>query len=120
VLNHTDRNVRANAAASLGQIGDPRAIEPLALALIEQDDSVYYEAANALGQLGDARGIDVLITALKDSNSYVRYQAANALGKLGDRRALPALQWVAENDTSRPFNERMSDVAARAIKTIEH
>ena len=116
-----DRHVRRAAATALGQLGDPRAVNPLIRALNDSDSGVRGAAATALGQLGDTRAVNPLITviqndewsvreaavaalgnigahavgpliaALHDQDEYVRRAAAGALGQIGDPRAVKAL-----------------------------
>jgi len=76
----------SNAAAALGLIGDPRAVEPLiaTLAVHGKSNSVVHNAAvEALGQIGDARAVEPLIAALRDETSKVHETVIKALGKIG-------------------------------------
>lgn len=131
--------IRQRAAAALGDIGDPRVIEPLATAL---RDNVYdvrlravealgklgrpalqplcsalrvrglgQSAAKALGEIGDPRAIKPLCAALKDENSGVRASAAKALGIIGDSRAVGPLCVVLK---ASDLTEATPDVAAIA------
>ena len=68
----------------LGQIGDPRAIEPLNKRLNDANKYVRRRAANALINVGDERSVKPLIKALEDSEKKVRARSAEALGKIGD------------------------------------
>jgi hypothetical protein len=98
-----DSVVRAMAAEALGELGDPKAVDPLINALkYEAYDTydTYYvraSAAAALGELGDPKAVDPLINALKDDDydtydTYlVRASAAAALGELGDPKAVDPL-----------------------------
>lgn len=58
--------IRRDAAEALGEIGDPRALEPLIAALRDKDKSLTLVAAEALGQIGDPRAIEPLISIFKD------------------------------------------------------
>ena len=90
-LNDDDSTVRSNAASTLGQFGDHRALPALIKALNDDNNTVRDEAAQALGKLGNNRAVPALINALKDDDGRVRLSAASTLGKLGDKRAIPAL-----------------------------
>lgn len=83
-LQHDDFRVRRQAAAALGVLGDTQAVEPLLLALVEdQIAEVRENAAYALGQLEDARAVEPLKTAaLGDPDSQVRSTAMRALDHL--------------------------------------
>lgn len=85
--------VRCDAAAALGDLGDPGAREPLAQHLSD-DDEVRFEAAFALASLRDGRGRSILEAALESNRR--RSDACEALRRLGDPAALPALSAAAE------------------------
>jgi HEAT repeat protein len=72
----------------LGEIKDPRAVDPL-ITVLKKDlnADVRQAAASALGNIKDLRAVNPLIAALKDANASVRQQAAWALGKIKDARA---------------------------------
>ena len=59
---------RRNAIAALGQLGSPRAVEPLVGLLAQQDSSYRGNAAEALGRLGDPSAVEPLVTALVDDD----------------------------------------------------
>jgi HEAT repeat protein len=76
-----DYGVRRVAAEALGEIGDPRAVDPLTNAL--NDDKVVRRAAiRALGEIG-APAVVPLTNALKDGKEVVRGAAAEVLVKIG-------------------------------------
>jgi len=80
----TDTQIRVNAASTLGESGNPRAVEPLIEAL--GDDEEFGRcavAAEALGRLGDRRALEPLKEAFGDRES-VRCAAAAALEKPGE------------------------------------
>ncbi len=77
---------------ALGEIGDERAVQPLADQLLMDNDTVRPQAARALGLIGDTRAIKPLSETLKaDDESAVRAQAAWALRQIGTKRALEAV-----------------------------
>ncbi len=113
--------VQAKAIKSLGQIKDPRAIEPLigklrkgkgiiakttieALvkigepavpplinALKSESNSLKTGVAKILGQIGDPRAVEGLIGILEDEKNQVRIAAINALGEIGQPSAIESL-----------------------------
>jgi len=91
-LNHKDPEVRRDAVVRLGQTRDPRALEPLILALQDEDSSVKIEAMTCLGRLKDPRAIEPLVKALDvskyRSNSFMF--AGQALAEIGE----PAIESV--------------------------
>lgn len=79
-------DIRAIAAAALGQIGDARAVPALIEVLKASDRDVQ---RSAIEEVGNVRKVvvDPRIDALKNS----KMSACKALGQLGDARAVPAL-----------------------------
>jgi len=84
-------DVRCQAAAALGKIGDVRAVEPLIEALKDPNADVRAWASYAFTKISDPRAIEPLVTALKDPDWRMRNNAAFALGKIGDTRAVEPL-----------------------------
>jgi HEAT repeat protein len=78
-----DPSKRWIAAQSLGQIGDPDALNVLEEALREDVDEVRYHVAIALGRIGDERAIPSLTKALQDKKRGVRQEARKSLIALG-------------------------------------
>jgi HEAT repeat protein len=80
-LNDNGFKGRDGAATTLGEIGDPQAIDPLIQILknTSEESSLRIEVALALGAIGNDRAIDPLIQASKDSNKDIRYYASDAL-----------------------------------------
>ena len=125
-----DRHVRGPAVTALGQLGDPRAVNPLIRALNDSDSGVRGAAATALGDLGDdgaakplitviqndewsvreaavaalgnigAHAVGPLIAAPHDQDEYVRRAAAEALGQIGDPRAVEALTSALDDESA--------------------
>jgi hypothetical protein len=73
---------REAAVYALGELKDPRAVEPLIEALKDKDWSVRKRAVEALGKLKDPRAVEPLIEALKDEVWNVRRSAADALQEI--------------------------------------
>jgi len=126
--------VRKYAAILLGRIGDPRAIEPLSMALYDLHHDVGKASAEALVRFGAAsfevlvealehpemwiriHSVDVLpkieeprvalvlLEMLKDPEREVKKHVIEAMGQLGDPRTLPALQEVAANRADRELH----------------
>ena len=112
-LRDRDWRVRCAAVQALGDLGDPRGVEPLIAALKDESRLVRYTAAWALGELGDARGVEPLIAALNDGDWALRYCAARALGKLGDARAVGPLKELLSDE-----NEDVRKAATGALEKL--
>ena len=93
-LQNEDKDVRVNAAWTLGQRVESAvdAVPILIRALRDQDEWVRYHAALALGEIGEgaSNAVPALMHALRDQDKYVRRYAVGALGKIG-KGAVPAL-----------------------------
>lgn len=99
-LRDDDSSIRAEACDALGELQDPRAVDPLIQALQDRDYQVRSNAAYALGEIDDARAVEPLIQALLDEESAVRGNAAEALGKIKDKRAVEPLILAANDEDS--------------------
>ncbi len=143
-LKSTDPFVRAGAARTLGDLGNPEAIEPLIGVL--NDENLYVRAytAEALGKFQDSRALHPLIEAMNDEAFFVRAHVVEALGDLGDPMAVqplvallegasdrikPYVAWalgeIRDTSSVRPLIEALKDkaccdVAAKALKQITH
>jgi len=87
--------IRGGAAKALGMIGDLRAVEPLILALIDNDRYVIIQAAWALGEINDGRAVAPLANLLKaflqsNKRGDVVESVFYALQKLGNSQAMDA------------------------------
>ncbi len=106
-----------HAAEALGQIGDPRAVEPLIAKLQDKEHDSRYVAAQALGMIKDRRAVEPLIAALREGVSgghgkssddrqatglhLLGIMAAEALGRIKDPRAVePLIVVLKEGDPS--------------------
>lgn len=137
--------IRRFAARLLGRIRDPRAIEPLGMALYDMHFEVGQAAAESLAGFGEAglrvlgealkhpeawlrqhavfgltlsgdkRIVPVLLNMLADPEREVVKQVIQSLGKLKDQRALPALQAIA----IRRADRELSSLARDAIQALE-
>jgi len=75
---------RAVEPQALGEIKDPRAIEPLIAASKDADVKVRRRAVQALGEIKDSRVVEPLIAARNDTDSNVRALAGKALAEITD------------------------------------
>ncbi|HNR26713.1 MAG TPA: HEAT repeat domain-containing protein [Methanobacteriaceae archaeon] len=102
---------------SLGEIGDPQAIEPLK-EILEGDrrEDTRELAAYSLGNVGDPGANEVLGRVARDENeSYViRETAVSALGKIGDPQAIRLLIKVYEENES----DKLGEIAATILREL--
>ena len=99
-LRDSDAGVRRAAAHSLGNLENPRAVEPLVSVLRDNDVEVRRNAVWALGNIEDRRAVPGLITALRDSDAEVRKSAAWALGNIEDPAAGDALAAALKDESA--------------------
>jgi HEAT repeat protein len=78
-LQDRDIAVRAEAASSLGQLGDQKAVVPL-ISSLQNDSDPYVRslAAKALGQLGEPRARDALMACIANDTLEVSLAASEA------------------------------------------
>jgi HEAT repeat protein len=141
-LGDEERDVRAAAVRSLGQLRDPAAVEPLVRALVHhevpraassqallaigplaadplrdlarsQECELHATAIELIGLVGDASDGPWLEVRLNDESPAVRANAAGALGRLGDEDAATSLR-IALYDATMPVRV----AAARALGAI--
>jgi HEAT repeat protein len=77
--------LRINAAHSLGNIGDKRAVMPLCGMLTSPTPIIFCAAAEALGNIGDERALSPLLMLLAGparTHEEWRSIVASAIGKI--------------------------------------
>ncbi|MEV0842130.1 HEAT repeat domain-containing protein [Actinocatenispora sera] len=90
--------VLAHAVDDLGQLGEPRAVGPIAVwSRTEQANEYSGATIRSLLRIGGAGAVDALLDLIADPPATAtriqwQTQAATALGMLADQRALPRLQ----------------------------
>ena len=144
-LQDKEGTVRKFAAILLGKLGDPRAIEPLGMALYDLHHEVGKVSAESLAQFGvpavdvlmealshpemwirihaitalsrirAARVTPILLKMLNDPEREVKKQVIESLGNLKDPRALPSLQEIVSNRADRELHT----LAKQAIENFE-
>jgi HEAT repeat protein len=86
VVADRDPKVRKNAVVALGNIEDPRSLEPLVDVLVKDEDTaVRVEAVHVLGKLGKPQAIGPLCDATQEKKSKLGEAAAGALGQILER-----------------------------------
>jgi MFS family permease len=94
----SDSETRVRAAATLGKLKAPIAVEELVRALDDAALPVREQAAESLGEIGDDRAVQPLLAKLSDPASGIASEAAQALGKIGHGSAVPELILVAQSE----------------------
>jgi len=109
-------NVQRAAAAALGGLRDPSAVETLLRALNEGSEAyVRFEVTKALGRIKDKRAVAPLLTMLaqRQYSWGLLAGAAAALGELGDAAAVGPLQSLLSRAQARykDLREREQDAS---------
>jgi len=111
---------RAEAAARLGEIGDPAAAAPL-LAAIDRtsDDRDTHDAnrriAEALGLLHAKEAVPALVELARSRNGFVQVAAVDALGAIGDPAGVDVLVEIATAQGVEPFTAKKAILALGRI-----
>lgn len=90
--------VRAQAAAALGALKDPVAIEPLKKLLVDPANEVKRAAVFALAQINEQHVGSLPLLLLGNQDPAVRSASAQVLGRLRDKRAVEPLQYLLMED----------------------
>jgi HEAT repeat protein len=112
IANLKDEKCGSTSANALAKIGKP-AVEPLVVALKDNNPIVRRNAAVALGKIKDASAVNPLITALKDENPIVRRNAAMALGEIKDTSAVEPLTAALKDDS--PIVRKKAAIALKEM-----
>lgn len=102
-LKSPDRKIRKKSAEALGQLGDPRAIDPLIEALNDTHENVKKVVIIALGNFDDPKAISALVDKLiKVSPAYhiVHIALWKTLTKIGSPAVPELINALEHNDAS--------------------
>jgi HEAT repeat protein len=89
-LRDKEGTVRKFAAILLGRLGEPRALEPLGMALYDLHHEVGKASAESLARFG-VPALEILIEALSHPEMWIRIHSIEALSKTKDLRVTPIL-----------------------------
>ncbi len=89
----SEYDVRAAAAAALGDLKQPETLADLASAYRRESEwLVQFSIVAAMGELGNPDAFDLLCEAIQQGPELVQTAAVAALGDLKDQRAIPLLE----------------------------
>ncbi len=91
--------VQMSIVATLGELGDPRAIELLDSAINSGTELLVVSAIGALGELRDDRAIALLQPFAQDPDSQIRYRVAQALAYFPNSSEAKAVLSTMTRDT---------------------
>jgi len=106
--------VRAEATAAVGRLGDEDAAMLLFELLGDESELIQESAMGALARLSPARVVPLLLQSLGSGDLNVRIRAAETLGLVRDPSAAPALMALAEDP-----RESVRRAALKALGEID-
>ena len=99
-LQSTSKNVRQEAVRKLGELGLEDAVEPLLLALFDEEDvDVRIQIIEALSQIGTDEAVAGIMDMFVDPNTNVRKAAIEALHGIDSDEVIDELMYLADEDT---------------------
>ncbi|MGK7881255.1 MAG: phycobilisome degradation protein NblB [Crocosphaera sp.] len=107
----SDWLLQLSIIATLGELGEPKAIELLEVALQSDNELVRVSAVSALGELGSSEAIPLLVQLVKDEDWQVRYRLVQALVRLGGEEAQKTLKILAEDPMEQVAKEAKESLA---------
>jgi hypothetical protein len=119
-LGDPDPDVRRSVADALGNMREPRAVEPLIPLLKDSNYLIRMSVAYALGSIRDPRGVEPLVAEFTDeARGDYRYSLIKALGDIGDPRAIPVLKKEAEIGSANDTSGSLRRAARKALEQIK-
>ncbi len=103
----------------IGYVGDSKnllALEPLAILLGHQDDSIRSSSALALGKIGDNVSIQPLTKALNDPSEKVKISIVTALGMFGDKSVIRVLESIPLS----PEEPKLTNAVRNVVYKLDH
>jgi HEAT repeat protein len=101
----TEWLVQFSIIAALGELGEPRGLGLLQMALTSETSLVQTAAIGAIGELGNPEGVASLIPFTSDPDWQIRYQVARSLRTLGGDLARESLEVLANDDVPQVARE---------------
>ncbi|MDJ0578617.1 phycobilisome degradation protein NblB [Crocosphaera sp.] len=107
----SDWLLQLSIIATLGELGEPKAIELLEVALQSDNELLRVSAVSALGELGSSEAIPLLVQLVKDEDWQVRYRLVQALVRLGGEEAQQTIKILAEDPIEQVAKEAKENLA---------
>lgn len=121
-LHDPSPRLRRQAALTLAELGDPKAIGALLHQLEEHPDLVEVETISALGRLGGSEATEALVRYLKSPRPQLRRASAQALGRIGgeaaERALLDAASEAGDPDLRRASLQALRNLESRQAETV--
>jgi HEAT repeat protein len=101
LLRDDDADLRLQAALTLGEQRDPRAISALMEVLDDEDPNLRFHAIEALGKLQATEAVDVLVGIAETRDFFLSFPALDSLVQINDSRIAPRLIALLSDDLLR-------------------
>ena len=111
LLQHSDTDLRIQAALALGTQTRPEAVEALLRALDDEDMNVRFHAIEALGKLRPPSAVGRLAAIAESHDFFLAFPALDALSRIDDAAVAPRLVPLLDD-------ELVGDQAAEALGQI--
>lgn len=112
-LRHENPDIRFVAARTLGELRDPRAIEPLQTMNEQDPDDTNRQAARHTLKT-------LLLDHLEDERADVRQRAVRGLAWLGDARTIEPLQRAADHDPDVELRQAAQAAIVQLVRDVEY
>jgi len=120
LLKDGSQGVAAGAAVALGQIRDPRAVDPLVeAAQTSTFTAVRVMAAQSLGNFESEKALAALAGAAEDQSPAVRGAACRSMGKFGGGKEADRLMDKARSDADPQVRRTAVETLAEMAETKE-
>ncbi len=104
--------IRGEAAAALGEIGDPAAVPALVDAYGEASSEQRRTIIQSLGKIGDETGVTTIMTGLRDAEKRVRVAAAESLKSFNSPDVVNALETALSDENPKVRVEAVKSLSA--------
>jgi HEAT repeat protein len=113
VLNHDNPDIRFMAVRVLGELADPRAVEPLETMIETEPDETNRQLARSTLK-------NLLFDSLESPDPHVRQQAVYSVDRLGDARMIEPLQVLADHDPDEAIRQAAQTAILHLLQTVEN
>jgi HEAT repeat protein len=111
-LHHENVDVRFMAIRALGEINEPRALDPL-------QEVIRQDADDTNRKLARSNLKTLLLAALRQPNAQTRLHAVQGLEGLGDARTVEPLQDTADHDPDPTVRQAAMEVIEALLRGVE-
>ena len=108
-----DKQMRERAAVTLGEIGDPSALQALFNVVHDNNFMLRIKALEAIGKIGNRGAVEPLITLLNEPHYHLQEIIIDALGKIGSERAAEGLMAFLYTEKEKKYRDQAKKVISK-------